>query len=79
MPDFLQYAITPLGNASVTVPRATIAALIVDSMDQSITIADFTGANALNFPVVLTTLSAADRAELIQMLAGWLLLKKAGL
>jgi len=79
VPDLLEYAITPLAAAAVTVPRATIAARIVDSTNQSIVLADFTGANALSFPGVLTTLTAAQRQELVQMIATWLLMTKAGL
>jgi imidazoleglycerol phosphate synthase glutamine amidotransferase subunit HisH len=77
MPDLQQFTITALASASVNVPRAQIEALVVDSQTQA-TIADFTGANALIFPGVITTLSAADRLELAQLIARWLLLKKAG-
>jgi len=79
MADFLQFQITALSSANVNVPRATIEALVVDSDDQSIVIADFTGVNALNFPGVITTLTAAQRLELARMIAGWLLRVKAGL
>lgn len=79
MPDLLNFLITPLGAASVSVPRAQIEAKVVDSSNQGTVIADFTGANALIFPAVIGTLSAADRLELAQLIAHWLVRKKAGL
>lgn len=79
MADLLQFKITALGQANVNVHRATIEALIVDSNNQQSVLADFTGPNALNFPGVISTLTAADRAEFAQMVATWLLLRKAGL
>lgn len=78
MPDLVGFTITPLSSASVNVPRATIAAKIVDSTTGAL-IHDFTGANALTFPAVLTTLTAADRLELAQLIANWLLYRVAGL
>lgn len=79
MADLLNFAITPQSAANVNVPRATIEATVVDSSNQNVVLADFTGANALNFPGVISTLAAADRLELAQMVANWLILKKAGL
>lgn len=79
MADLLNFAITPLSSANVNVPRATISARVVDSNDQNIVLADFTGANALTFPGVLSTLSAADRLELAQAIATWIIFKRAGL
>lgn len=79
MADMLDFAITPLANASMSVPRATIACRIVDSADQSIVLADMTGANAIAFPAVLTTLTPADRVEFANLIAHWLIRKKANL
>ncbi len=79
MPDLLNFSITPLAAVNVNVPRASIAATVVDSGNQNIVLADFTGANALNFPGVISTLTAAQRQELIQMIANWLIFTKAGL
>jgi hypothetical protein len=78
MPDFQQFKITPLAAASVTVPRAQIEALVTDSRTQAV-IADFTGANAILFPRDITDLTAADRQELAQIVAYFLIRKKAGL
>lgn len=78
MPDLVGFTITPLASASVNVPRATIACQIVDSKTRAL-IHDFTGANAVTFPNVLTTLTAADRLELAQMIATWLLYRVAGI
>lgn len=79
MPDILGFQISALGSASVNVPRAQIEGRVVDSTNQSTVIADFTGANALIFPAVVATLTAPQRLELAQMIAGWLLRTKAGL
>ena len=79
MPDLLAFKITVLSSANVNVPRAQIEAKIVDSQTQQTVIADFTGANALIFQAVITTLTAAQRLELANMIANWLLLTKAGL
>ena len=78
MADLQQYSITPLASASVNVPRAQIEALVTDSRTGA-TIADFTGANALIFPAVIATLTVEQRRELAQLIARWLLEKKAGL
>jgi len=78
MADILQFQITALASASVNVPRAQIEGKVVDSANQSTVIADFTGANALIFPAVITTLTAAQRLELAQLIAGWLIRTKAG-
>jgi len=79
MPDILNYSVTVLGAANVNVPRATIAARVVDSSNQSIVLADFTGGNALNWPGVLTTLTATQRQQLIDMVATTIILMRAGL
>lgn len=79
MPDLQQFAITPLGAANVNVPRAAISALVVDSGPGGAVLSDFTGPNALTWPGVISTLTAADRLELANMVATWLILKKAGL
>lgn len=79
MPDLHNFSITPLGNANVNVPRAQIECQVVESVVNGAVLADFTGANAIIFPGVISTLTAADRQELAQMIANWLVLKKAGL
>lgn len=79
MADLLDFAITPLAAANVNVPRATIEARIVDSSDQSIVLADLTGANALTFPGVITTLTPEQRQALIRLVAIWLIRVKAGI
>jgi len=79
MPDLTDFSITVLSNANVNLPRAQISAKVVDSANQSLVLADFTGANAIIFPAVLSTLSVADRRELAQMIASWLIMRRAGL
>jgi type IV secretory pathway TrbD component len=79
MADLIDFSITPLASANVNVPRATIEARVVDSSDQNIVIADLTGANALIFPAVITTLTPEQRRQLIQLVAHWLVRVKAGI
>lgn len=78
MPDLSQFSITPNGTANVNVPRAIIAAKILDSGSGAV-LSDFTGVNALNFPGVLSTLTAAQRLEIAQDVANKILFMKAGL
>lgn len=80
MPDLQQFTITPLSNASVTVPRFTISAQITNSKTGAV-LFDFTGANVITFPADLPTLlpTAAERREFVEQIALYLLRKKAGL
>lgn len=77
MPDIQQFSITPLASANVTVPRASISAQV--TTDAGAVLFDFTGANAIVFPLVIASLSAADRLDLARYVAIWLIRNKAGL
>ena len=76
MPDVMEFSVTRISNASVSLPRWTIAGKLVDSKTQKQVIADFTGANAITFPQILTSLTAAERDEMVQMIVMWLLQKR---
>ncbi len=76
MPDLKNFTITPLANASMSVPRFTLSGQVVSSDATQTVLADFTGANAVNFPAVLGTLTAAERLEFVEMIAHWMLRKK---
>jgi len=76
MPDLVGFSMTRISNASVSLPRWTIAGKLVNSQDQSQVIADFTGANAVTFPQVLGSMTAAERDEMVQMIVLWLLAKR---
>lgn len=78
MPDLQDFAVAPTGTKSVSVPTFAIAAKLVDSQTGAV-LADLTGARALSFPGVLKDLSADDRRELFDLIAHWLLLRRAGL
>ena len=78
MPDLQNFSITPMAAANINVPRATISAQVTDSSTGA-GLADFTGVNALTFPGVLTTLTAGQRGELIDLLATKIIFMKAGL
>ena len=79
MADLLDFSVTAGAAKSVTVPSFTISARVVESGDQSRVIADLTGAAAIQFPAVVKTLSAADLDEFVQLVAAWLVRKRAGL
>ena len=76
MPDLKNFAITPLTNATLSVPRVQLSGQVVSSDATQTVLADFTGANAVSFPAVLGTLSAADRLEFLEFAAIWILKKK---
>ncbi|CAB4174320.1 hypothetical protein UFOVP1028_28 [uncultured Caudovirales phage] len=73
-----EHAITRNGTVSIaSFPRFTITAKVYDN--DGTLLADFTGASALSFPGVVTTLTAAQQVELAQLIAQWLVTTKAGL
>jgi hypothetical protein len=76
MADLLDYQIVRGSNLSVTVPRYTVSGRIVDSGNQANVRQDFTGANALVFPTVLASLTAAELDEFITMMMNWILRKR---
>lgn len=78
MTDYQNYKLTPLAAVSVSVPRVQIEAEVHDSTTGDL-IADFTGANALIFPGVVTTLTNAQQLELGHRIARFILDSKAGL
>jgi hypothetical protein len=69
MPDLVQFSITRLANATLSVPRWQVAGQLVDSKTQQTVLADFTGANAVIFPTILGQLTQARQDELV---AGWI-------
>lgn len=78
MPDLVQFSITRLANASLSVPRWSVAGKIVDSKTQQQTLADFTGANAIIFPTVLGNLTTAQQDDWVAQVIGDLLHKRFG-
>jgi hypothetical protein len=76
VPDLKNFVITPLAAANINMPRATISCQVVHSVTGAV-LADFTGANVLTFPADLQVLTAAQRLELVQMIATWWLQKAA--
>ncbi len=69
MPDLLNFSITRLANASLSVPRWSVEGRIVDSKTQTQVLQDFTGANAVIFPTILGQLSnAAQDAFVAQVI-----------
>lgn len=77
MPDLQNFSVTPLASASVNVPRARIECQVCDSRTGAV-LRDFTGANAVTFPNILSSLTGAERLELLDLIATWLILKRFG-
>lgn len=76
MPDLQNFSVTAASAVNVNVPRFTISCQVVQG---ATVLADFTGANAIQFPSVLSTLSAAQRRELVDLIANTIVYQKAGL
>jgi len=77
--DILQFSITANGTVSVTLPRYTVCAKVVNSGDQRVVVADFTGANCGTWPGVLATLTNAQLVYLRDQQLLQILRWKAGL
>lgn len=75
MPDIQNFAITRLAPASLTVPRWQLSGQVTDSKTGAV-LADFTGANVVNFPGILGTLTNAQQDELVNLIVTWLVQKK---
>lgn len=78
MADLLDFSITRLANASVSIPRWRVEGRIVDSQTQRDVVRDFTGANAVTFPNVLGNLTAAQQDEWVQQVVTDLIFKRFG-
>ena len=82
MPAFQDFSLTPNGRANITqMPRVTIACRVeeVNEQGQWVTVADFTGANVIDFPAVLKTMTDAQIAYIIELVAYQVILIQAGL
>ncbi len=78
MPDLQNFAVTRGATNQLNQPAFTIAAQIVDSQSSTV-LADFTGANAIQFPAVLSTLTPAQQTQIIQMVAVTIIRMKTGI
>ena len=68
MPDLMNFSVTRIAAATMTVPRWTIAGQIVDSQTQQTVLQDFTGPNAVVFPTVLGNLTNGQQDTLVSHL-----------
>lgn len=78
MPDFNNFAVTRQDAANINVPTHKFEGKITDSTSGA-TLADFTGANAVLWPSVLSTLTATQQDQIATNLAQQILEMKAGL
>lgn len=85
MANIQQFTVVRNGTVNISAfPRYTITARVEEvnpatGLMETVVGGDMTGANALTFPGVLTTLTAAQRDDFVQMVATWLVRTKAGL
>lgn len=79
MADLLDYSVTRIANATISVPRWRVEGRIVDSQTQQQVIADFTGANSVIFPTVLGNLSSAGQDRWVQQVVQDLIFKRFGI
>jgi hypothetical protein len=78
MAQLQQYVVTQTGKKNVpNCPTFTIAGLVYN--DAGVQVADFTGANALVFPNMLTGMTQPQVDKLTDLIANWLILTAAGL
>ena len=76
MPDLQNFSVTVLPDATVTIPQLKIELQVVSSDGTQTVLTDMTGSRAIVWPTALATLSLAERAEMAEMLARWLLTKR---
>lgn len=79
MPDKLDYAITVGANITITVPRITVSARVVDSANQNQVISDQTGVGSFEVWAALRDLSAAQKRAVMRQLINRLIDIRAGL
>lgn len=77
MPDRQQFTVTRGNNVTVSMPSATISGKITDSTTGTVLV-DFTGPNAIQFPQIMATLTAAQRSTFIDVLVDFLVNAKTG-
>jgi len=77
MKNFQNFEITPNGSGSVAnMPRFIISTVVRDSAGNIL--ADYTGANAINFPADLPTIlnTATERRAFVEMVSTFLIERK---
>jgi hypothetical protein len=72
------YTVTPGSRGNVQMNRSTVSGKGVDSNNQSIVIYDFTGANAIQWPAVIDTLTADQQQYIFDMVIRTVINFKAG-
>ena len=78
MPDLINYTVTRLANATLSVPQWKIDGQIVNSKDHTIVIQDLTAAGVL-FPNLLSNLTTAKQDEWVQEVVLNLIFRRFGL
>jgi len=76
--DFQNVSVSQLVAATINVPRFAVELTVNDSRTGTV-LNDFTGANRLVWPDVITTLTAAQRRALLEQVMVQIVAMKAGL
>jgi hypothetical protein len=79
MADFVQFSITRLANANLSVPRWTVSGKVVDSKTQQTVLRDFTGGNVVTFPTILGQLTAAQQDTFVERIIGQMIFERYGI
>ena len=74
MPDLTTREVTRKSPGNLNTPTWEIAAVVAQD---GITVANFTGANVIRFPQVLSLLSQADQDEIVDQMANLIIYKLA--
>ncbi len=67
MPDYTDFVVSKQAASSITMPTWRIELRVVNA--DGTVLRDFTGANALTFPNVLSTLTTAEQQDLVERIA----------
>jgi hypothetical protein len=78
MADVQQPDVQPYSTAQINTQTHTIASMVTDS-DTGATLADYTGDNALIWPMVLNTLTPEQQLYIVQQNAMMIIKMKAGI
>lgn len=77
MPSLQSFSITPTQAVQVNNLNFTIACQVFD--DNNNLVADFTGANAIQYPACLATLTQQQQSDILQKIVNDIIFDKAGL
>jgi hypothetical protein len=78
MADLIEFTVTRGASIQVTIPQYTISGKVVDSETQETVLADFSGANAIQFPQILGQATQAQLEALLNLIVRAIITAKTG-